>query len=180
MELKGSKTEKNLMEAFAGESMARNKYTYFASKAKKDGYVQMGNIFEETANNEKEHAKIWFKLLLEGGAIPETAKCLEMAADGEHGEWTDMYPRMAAEAKEEGFTQIAALFTMVAAIEKDHEERYKALAANIEAGKVYARETEQVWQCRNCGFVYIGQHAPVKCPVCAHPQSYFELKSSNY
>ena len=168
MELRGSKTEKNLWEAFAGESQARNKYTYFASKAKKEGYEQISAIFTETANNEKEHAKIWFKLLMENGEISDTLTCLKMA------------PRMAAEAKAEGFTQIAALFTMVAAIEKDHEERYKALAANIEAGKVYARETEQVWQCRNCGFVYIGQHAPVKCPVCAHPQSYFELKSSNY
>ena len=164
MELKGTKTEKNLMEAFAGESMARNKYTYFASKAKKEGYEQISAIFTETANNEKEHAKIWFKLLMENGEIPDTLTCLKMAA----------------EAKEEGFNQVAALFTMVAAIEKEHEERYKALAANIEAGKVYARETKQVWQCRNCGFVYIGQHAPVKCPVCAHPQSYFELKSSNY
>ena len=127
-----------------------------------------------------EHAKIWFKLLMENGEIPDTLTCLKMAAAGENEEHTSMYPRMAAEAKAEGFTQIAALFTMVAAIEKDHEERYKALTANIEAGKVYARETEQVWQCRNCGFVYIGQHAPVKCPVCAHPQSYFELKSSNY
>ena len=180
MELKGTKTEKNLMEAFAGESMARNKYTYFASVAKKEGYEQLAAIFEETAGNEKEHAKIWFKLLMENGEIPDTLTCLKMAAAGENEEHTSMYPRMAAEAKAEGFTQIAALFTMVAAIEKDHEERYKALAANIEAGKVYARETEQVWQCRNCGFVYIGQHAPVKCPVCAHPQSYFELKKINY
>ena len=164
MELKGSKTEKNLWEAFAGESQARNKYTYFASKAKKEGYEQISAIFTETANNEKEHAKIWFKLLMENGEIPDTLTCLKMAA----------------EAKEEGFDQIAALFTMVAAIEKEHEERYKALAANIEAGKVYARETEQVWQCRNCGFVYIGTHAPVKCPVCAHPQAYFELRSQNY
>ena len=180
MELRGSKTEKNLWEAFAGESQARNKYTYFASKAKKEGYEQISAIFTETANNEKEHAKIWFKLLMENGEIPDTLTCLKMAAAGENEEHTSMYPRMAAEAKAEGFTQIAALFTMVAAIEKDHEERYKALAANIEAGKVFAREHEQVWQCRNCGFVYIGQHAPVKCPVCAHPQSYFELKSSNY
>ena len=164
MELKGSKTEKNLWEAFAGESQARNKYTYFASKAKKEGYEQISAIFTETANNEKEHAKIWFKLLMENGEIPDTLTCLKMAA----------------EAKEEGFTQIAALFTMVAAIEKEHEERYKALAANIEAGKVYARETEQVWQCRNCGYVYIGLHAPEKCPVCAHPKAYFELKSANY
>ena len=180
MELKGSKTEKNLWEAFAGESQARNKYTYFASKAKKEGYEQISAIFTETANNEKEHAKIWFKLLMENGEIPDTLTCLKMAAAGENEEHTSMYPRMAAEAKEEGFDQIAALFTMVAAIEKEHEERYKALAANIEAGKVYARETEQVWQCRNCGFVYIGTHAPVKCPVCAHPQAYFELKSKNY
>lgn len=180
MELKGSKTEENLRTAFAGESQAHTKYLYYASKAAKDGYVQIGKLFEDTAKNEKEHAKIWFKLLMENGEIPDTLTCLKMAAAGENEEHTSMYPRMAAEAKAEGFTQIAALFTMVAAIEKDHEERYKALAANIEAGKVYARETEQVWQCRNCGFVYIGQHAPVKCPVCAHPQSYFELKSSNY
>ena len=179
MELKGSKTEKNLMEAFAGESQARNKYTYFASQAKKEGYVQMAKIFEETAANEKEHAKIWFKLLC-GGEIPDTATCLKMAAEGEHGEWTDMYPRMAAEAKEEGFDDIARLFSMVADIEKEHEERYNALAANIEAGRVFARETEQVWQCRNCGYVYIGLHAPEKCPVCAHPKAYFELKSANY
>ena len=178
--LKGTKTEANLMTAFAGESQAHTKYKYYASKARKEGYVQIGNLFEETANNEKEHAKIWFKLLMENGEIPDTLTCLKMAAAGENEEHTSMYPRMAAEAKAEGFTQIAALFTMVAAIEKDHEERYKALAANIEAGKVYARETEQVWQCRNCGFVYIGQHAPVKCPVCAHPQSYFELKKINY
>ena len=170
MELKGSKTEKNLWEAFAGESQARNKYTYFASKAKKEGYEQISAIFNETANNEKEHAKIWFKLLMENGEIPDTLTCLKMAAAGENEEHTSMYPRMAAEAKEEGFDNIAALFTMVAGIEKEHEERYKALAANIEAGKVYARETEQVWQCRNCGFIYIGTHAPVKCPVCAHPR----------
>lgn len=151
MELKGSKTEKNLWEAFAGESQARNKYTYFASKAKKEGYEQISAIFTETANNEKEHAKIWFKLLMENGEIPDTLTCLKMAAAGENEEHTSMYPRMAAEAKEEGFTQIAALFTMVAAIEKEHEERYKALAANIEAGKVYARETEQVWQCLTAG-----------------------------
>ena len=179
MELKGTKTEKNLMEAFAGESQARNKYTFFASMAKKEGYEQLAAIFEETAGNEKEHAKIWFKLLC-GGAIPDTLTCLKMAAAGENEEHTSMYPRMAAEAREEGFEEIAALFTMVAGIEKEHEERYKALAANIEAGRVYARETEQVWVCRNCGFVFIGQHAPVKCPVCAHPQAYFELKSDNY
>ena len=180
MELRGSKTEKNLWEAFAGESQARNKYTYFGSKAKKEGYEQISAIFNETANNEKEHAKIWFKLLMEGGQIPDTLTCLKMAAAGEKEEHTSMYPRMAAEAREEGFDEIAQLFTMVAAIEKEHEARYKALAANIEAGKVYARETEQVWQCRNCGFVYIGTHAPFKCPFCAHPQSYCELKSSNF
>ncbi len=180
MELKGSKTEKNLWEAFAGESQARNKYTYFASQAKKDGYEQISSLFTATADNEKEHAKIWFKLLMEGGKIPETLTCLKMAAAGEHEENVSMYPRMAAEAKAEGFDDIARLFTMVAAIEKEHEERYQALAANIEKGNVFARETEQVWQCRNCGYVYIGQHAPAKCPVCAHPQAYFELKSKNY
>jgi rubrerythrin len=180
MELKGSKTEKNLMEAFAGESQARNKYTYFSSQAKKDGYVQISQIFTETADNEKEHAKIWFKLLQEQGVIPETAKCLAMAADGEHAEWTDMYPRMAAEAKEEGFTQIAALFTMVAGIEKEHEERYRALAANIAEGKVFAREEQKVWQCSNCGYTFIGKSAPEKCPVCSHPKDYFELKKQNY
>ena len=179
MELKGSKTEKNLMEAFAGESQARNKYTYFASQAKKDGYVQMAKIFEETANNEKEHAKIWFKLL-NGGEIPDTATCLQMAAGGEHDEWTEMYPRMAKEAKEEGFNQIAALFTMVAGIEKEHEERYLALAENLANQQVFAREEQQVWQCSNCGYTYIGKSAPLKCPVCAHPQDYFELKVKNY
>lgn len=178
--LKGTKTEANLMTAFAGESQAHTKYKYYASKARKEGYVQIGNLFEETANNEKEHAKIWFKLLMENGQIPDTLTCLKMAAQGENEEHTSMYPRMAAEAKEEGFDQISALFSMVAGIEKEHEERYKALAANIEAGKVFARETEQVWQCRNCGFIYIGTHAPVKCPVCAHPQAYFELKSKNF
>ena len=179
MELKGSKTEKNLMEAFAGESQARNKYTYFASQAKKEGYVQMAKIFEETAANEKEHAKIWFKLL-NGGEIPDTATCLKMAAGGEHEEWTEMYPRMAAEAKEEGFNQIAALFTMVAGIEKEHEERYLALAENLAKNQVFAREEQQVWQCSNCGYTYIGKSAPLKCPVCAHPQAYFELKVKNY
>ena len=176
--LKGSKTEANLQTAFAGESMARNKYTYFASKARKDGYVQIAKIFEETANNEKEHAKIWFKLL--NGGIDDTAANLKAAAEGENYEWTDMYATFAKEAREEGFDDIAFLFEKVGEIEKEHEERYKALAANIEAGNVFARETEQVWQCRNCGYVYIGQHAPVKCPVCAHPQAYFELKSKNY
>ena len=151
MELKGTKTEKNLMEAFAGESMARNKYTYFASVAKKEGYEQLAAIFEETAGNEKEHAKMWFKALC-GGSIPDTLTCLEMAANGENEEWTDMYPRMAAEAKEEGFTQLAALFTMVSQIEKEHEARYRALAANLKEGKVFAREEQQVWVCRNCGY----------------------------
>ena len=178
--LKGTKTEANLWEAFAGESMARNKYTYFASKAKKDGFVQMSNIFQETADNEKEHAKIWFKLLQENGAIPDTATCLKMAAGGEHDEWTEMYPRMAKEAKEEGFDRIAALFTMVAQIEKEHEERYLALAANLADAKVFAREEQQLWQCANCGFIYIGKHAPKECPVCAHPQAYFQIKANNY
>ena len=179
MELKGTKTEKNLMEAFAGESMARNKYTYFASVAKKEGYEQLAAIFEETAGNEKEHAKLWFKV---SGCAPTPAPrpCLDMAASGENDEWTEMYPRMAAEAKEEGFTQLAALFTMVGQIEKEHEARYRALAANLKEGKVFAREEQQVWVCRNCGYTYIGKSAPLKCPVCAHPQSYFELKAKNY
>ena len=180
MELKGSKTEKNLMEAFAGESMARNKYTFFASVAKKAGYEQLAAIFEETAGNEKEHAKIWFKLLMENGEIPDTLTCLKMAAAGENEEHTSMYPRMAAEAKEEGFNQLAALFTMVGQIEKEHEERYRELAANLKDGKVFAREEQQVWICRNCGYTYIGKSAPMKCPVCAHPQSFFELKKHNY
>ena len=179
MELKGTKTEKNLWEAFAGESQARNKYTFFASVAKKEGYEQLAAIFEETAANEKEHAKMWFKAL-NGGSIPDTMTCLEMATGGEHDEWTEMYPRMAAEAKEEGFTQLAALFTMVAQIEKEHEERYRELAENLKNNKVFAREEQQVWQCRNCGYTYIGKSAPLKCPVCAHPQNYFELKKHNY
>ena len=174
MELKGTKTEKNLMEAFAGESMARNKYTYFASVAKKEGYEQLAAIFEETAGNEKEHAKMWFKALC-GGSIPDTLTCLDMAASGENEEWTDMYPRMAAEAREEGFTQLAALFTMVGQIEKEHEARYRALAANLKEGKVFAREEPQVWVCRNCGYTYIGKSAPLKCPDWAHHQSYIEL-----
>lgn len=178
-ELKGSQTEQNLMTAFAGESQAHTKYLYYASKAIKDGYVQIGKLFEETARNEKEHAKIWFKLLC-GGAIPDTLTCLDMAAGGEHDEWTEMYPRMAKEAKEEGFNQIAALFTMVAQIEKEHEERYRALAENLKNQKVFAREEQQLWQCRNCGYTFIGKSAPLKCPVCAHPQSYFELKKINY
>ena len=176
MELKGTKTEQNLWEAFAGESQARNKYTFFASVAKKEGYEQLAAIFEETAANEKEHAKMWFKAL-NGGSIPDTMTCLEMAAGGEHDEWTEMYPRMAKEAKEEGFPQLAALFTMVAQIEKEHEERYRELAENLKNNKVFAREEQQVWQCRNCGYTYIGKSAPLKCPVCAHPQSYFQIKA---
>lgn len=176
-ELKGSKTEQNLWTAFAGESQARNKYTYFASKAKKDGYVQIAKIFEETAANEKEHAEIWFKLL---NGIGTTAENLEAAAQGENYEWTDMYATMAKEAREESFDHIAFLFEEVAKIEKEHEERYRALAENLKNNKVFAREEQQVWQCRNCGYTYIGKSAPLKCPVCAHPQSYFELKKINY
>ena len=179
MEFKGSKTEQNLMYAFSGESQARTKYDFYASKAKKDGFEQISAIFAETALNEKEHAKLWFKALC-GGAIPDTMTCLEMAASGENDEWTEMYPRMAKEAKEEGFNQIAALFTMVAQIEKEHEERYRALAENLKNQKVFAREEQQLWQCRNCGYTFIGKSAPLKCPVCAHPQSYFELKKINY
>ena len=179
MELKGTKTEKNLMEAFAGESQARNKYTFFASMAKKEGYEQLAAIFEETAGNEKEHAKIWFKLLC-GGAIPDTLTCLDMAAGGEHDEWTEMYPRMAREAKEEGFPQIAALFTMVAQIEKEHEERYRKLLANIEGGLVFSRDGDMIWQCSNCGHIHVGKQAPEVCPVCAHPGAYFERRATNY
>lgn len=176
-ELKGSKTEQNLWTAFAGESQARNKYTYFASKAKKDGYVQISKIFEETAANEKEHAEIWFKLL---NGIGTTAENLEAAAQGENYEWTEMYATMAKEAREEGFDHIAFLFEEVAKIEKEHEERYRALAENLKNQKVFAREEQQLWQCRNCGYTFIGKSAPLKCPVCAHPQSYFELKKINY
>ena len=177
--LKGTRTEKNLMEAFAGESQARNKYTYFASKAKKDGYEQIAAIFEETAGNEKEHAKIWFKLLC-GGEVPSTAENLKAAAAGEHGEWTEMYRRMAAEAREEGFNDIALLFESVGKIEKEHEERYLKLLGNVEAGTVHARKEKSVWICRNCGFIMDSEKAPEKCPVCAHPQSYFELRAVNY
>ena len=176
--LKGSKTEANLQTAFAGESMARNKYTYFASKAKKDGYVQIAKIFEETANNEKEHAKIWFKLL--NGGIDDTAANLKAAAEGENYEWTDMYATFAKEAREEGFDHIAELFEGVAAIEKEHEERYKALCKNIEEGKVFNREGKKAWICRNCGHVHVGNDAPKVCPVCAHPQAYFERRAINY
>ena len=179
MNLKGTKTEKNLMEAFAGESMARNKYTYYASKAKKDGFVQIASIFEETAANEKEHAKIWFKYLHDG-AVPGTMDNLKDAAEGENYEWTDMYARMAKEAEEEGFKEIAAKFRMVGKIEKEHEERYKKLLANIEGGLVFSRDGDAVWQCANCGHIVVGKKAPEICPVCDHPQSYFQLKPENY
>ena len=177
MEFKGSRTQANLMAAFAGESQARNKYTYYASKAKKDGYEQIAAIFTETADNEKEHAKMWFKELQ---GIGSTADNLLSAAEGENYEWTDMYDTFAKEAEEEGFTELACKFRGVAAIEKAHEERYRALAENLKNQKVFAREEQQLWQCRNCGYTYIGKSAPLKCPVCAHPQSYFELKKINY
>ena len=174
MELKGSKTEANLQAAFAGESQARNKYTYYASKAKKDGYVQIANIFEETAANEKEHAKIWFKLL-HGGAVPSTIENLKDAADGENYEWTDMYAAFAKEAREEGFEDIAVLFEEVGKIEKEHEERYRKLLSNIEDGLVFSRDGDCIWQCSNCGHIAVGKKAPEICPVCAHPQSYFQI-----
>ena len=178
-ELKGTKTERNLMEAFAGESQARNKYSYWASKAKKDGYQQIAAIFEETAANEKEHAKMWFKLL-EGGAIKSTPENLKAAAEGENFEWTDMYDRMAREAEEEGFTEIAEKFRGVAKIERAHEERYRKLLQNIEEGIVFTRDGDRIWQCRNCGHIVVGPKAPEVCPVCDHPQAYFELKAENY
>lgn len=178
-ELKGTKTEQNLMEAFAGESQARNKYAYFASKAKKEGYVQIASIFEETAANEKEHAKMWFKYL-EGGDIKGTAENLLAAAEGENSEWTDMYVRMAKEAREEGFNEIAAKFEMVAAIEKHHEERYRKLLQNVEEGLVFSREGDCIWQCANCGHIVVGKKAPKVCPVCNHPQSYFQIEARNY
>jgi rubrerythrin len=177
--LKGSKTEKNLMEAFAGESQARNKYTYFASKARKEGYEQIAAFFEETSGNEKEHAKIWFKLLC-GGDIPTTTENLKAAAAGEHGEWTEMYKRMAAEAREEGFSDIAFLFDLVGGIEKEHEERYLKLLKNIEDKTVFSKKVKSVWICRNCGYIVDNENAPQKCPVCAHPQAYFELRTVNY
>ncbi|MBQ0141684.1 MAG: rubrerythrin family protein [Prevotellaceae bacterium] len=177
-ELKGTKTEKNLQEAFAGESQARNKYTYFASKAKKDGYVQISKIFEETANNEKEHAKIWYKLLNNG--VADTVANLLAAAEGENFEWTDMYARMAKEADEEGFPEIAAKFRMVGAIEKEHEARYRRLLANVKDGVVFSRDGEKIWQCSNCGHIVVGKCAPEICPVCDHPKAYFELKAENY
>ena len=178
-ELKGTRTEANLMEAFAGESQARNKYTYYASQAKKDGYNQIAALFEETAANEKEHAKMWFKLL-HGGAVPKTPENLKDAADGENFEWTDMYARMAKEAREEGFEDIAAAFEGVATIEKEHEERYRRLLANIEGGLVFSRDGDTIWQCTNCGHIHIGREAPEVCPVCDHPRSYFQIKAVNY
>ena len=177
-ELKGTRTEANLQTAFAGESMARNKYTFFASKAKKDGYVQIAKIFEETAANEKEHAKIWFKLL--NGGIDDTAANLKAAAEGENYEGTDMYATFAKEAREEGFDHIADLFEMVGAIEKEHEERYRRLLRNVEDKLVFSRDGDCVWQCSNCGHIVVGRQAPEVCPVCAHPKAYFELKANNY
>ena len=179
MELKGSKTEKNLMEAFAGESQARNKYTYYAAQAKKDGYVQTSRIFEETANNEKEHAKIWFKLL-HGGKVADTLTNLEDAANGENYEWTEMYANFAKEAREEGFEKIAILFEMVGKIEKEHEERYLALKANVENSRVFEKDGKIFWQCANCGHIHEGTKAPQKCPVCDHPQAYFQQLAKNY
>ncbi|MBE6575208.1 MAG: rubrerythrin family protein [Clostridia bacterium] len=179
MEFKGSRTEANLMAAFAGESQARNKYTYYASKAKKDGYEQIAALFTETAENEKEHAKIWFKLLHDG-AVPDTMANLADAAAGERYEWTDMYATFAREAKEEGFDHIAFLFEQVAKIEKEHEERYRRLLANIEEGIVFSRDGDTIWKCRNCGHIVIGKQAPEVCPVCVHPKSYFEIKAENY
>ena len=178
-ELKGSKTERNLMEAFAGESQARNKYTYFASKAKKEGYEQIAAIFLETAENEKEHAKIWYKLL-NGGEIGTTAENLKAAADGENYEWTDMYDRFAKEAKEEGFDKIAYLFEAVGKIEKEHEERYKKLLENVNGELVFSKDGDKIWKCRNCGHICVGKEAPGVCPVCNHPQSFFEIKAENY
>ena len=179
MELKDSKTYQNLMTAFAGESQARNKYTYFASAAKKEGYEQIAAIFEETANNEKEHAKMWFKLL-NGGAIPSTKENLKAAAEGENYEWTDMYDSFAKEAEEEGFKEIANKFRLVAAIEKEHEERYLKLLNNIASERVFDKEDTTVWVCRNCGYVHVGKTAPKVCPACNHPQAYFEMRSTNY
>lgn len=178
-DLKGTKTEANLREAFAGESEARNKYTFFASKARKDGYVQIAKIFEETAANEKEHAKLWFKYL-EGGEIKDTASNLLAAAQGENYEWTDMYARMAKEAREEGFQEIAIKFEMVGAIEKTHEERYRKLLANVEGGLVFSRDGDMIWECSNCGHIVVGPKAPLVCPVCLHPQSYFMIRANNY
>ena len=178
-DLKGTKTEKNLMEAFAGESQARNKYTYFASKAKKEGYEQIAAIFQETADNEKEHAKLWFKLL-HGGEVPTTTENLKAAAEGENYEWTDMYDRMAKEAREEGFNDIAAAFEMVAKIEKEHEERYLKLLNNVENELVFSKDGEAIWKCRNCGHIVVGKKAPELCPVCKHPKAFFEVRAENY
>lgn len=177
--LKGSKTEANLMTAFAGESQARNKYTYYASKAKKEGYVQIASIFEETAANEKEHAKIWFKLLHDGG-IPDTATNLQDAAAGENYEWTDMYDKFAKEAKAEGFDDIAALFEGVGKIEKEHEERFLALLKNVKDNAVFIKGEKVIWQCANCGHIHIGEQAPELCPICAHPKAYFQMLAKNY
>lgn len=179
MELKGSKTEENLRIAFAGESQARNKYDFYASQARKDGYVQIAELFSETAANEREHAKMWFKLLM-GGSIPATEENLLDAAAGENFEWTKMYAEFAVTAREEGFDQIAALFEGVAAIEREHEERYRKLLANIKDGVVFSRDGDMIWQCGNCGHIYIGKNAPEVCPVCNHPQSYFRIKAENY
>ena len=176
--LKGTKTEQNLLSAFAGESMARNKYSYYASKAKKEGFVQIANIFEETASNEKEHAKMWFKLLHDG--VPSTAENLLDAANGENYEWTDMYATFAKEAREEGFDEIANKFELVAAVEREHEERYRKLLANVEGKLVFSREGDAIWQCLNCGHIMVGKDAPEICPVCDHPQSYFQLKAENF
>lgn len=179
MELKGTQTEKNLQDAFAGESQARNKYTYYASVAKKEGYEQIAEIFEETANNEKEHAKLWFKTL-HGGKVPTTVENLVDAAAGENYEWTNMYERMAKEAKKEGFKDIAKLFEGVAAIEKRHQERYEALLDLIKKGKVFKKTDKQIWICRNCGHIHVGKEAPKVCPVCSHPQAYFEVYNNNF
>ena len=177
MDLKGSKTEKNLMAAFSGESEARNKYTYFASVAKKEGYQQIAAIFEETANNEKEHAKLWFKAL---GGLGDTAKNLLNAAEGENYEWTDMYAGFAKDAEEEGFLELAAQFKKVAEVEKAHEERYRKLLSNVEMQKVFEKSEEIMWECRNCGHLVMGKKAPEVCPVCKHPQAYFEMRKENY
>lgn len=178
MKLEGSKTQANLMAAFAGESQARNKYTFYASQAKKEGYEQIADIFNETANNEKEHAKIWFKLLHDG--VPGTAENLKDAAAGEKYEWTEMYAQFAKEAKEEGFDKIAFLFEAVGKIEKEHEERYNALAANVDNGKVFQKDQQVGWICLNCGHIHYGDKAPEMCPVCAHPKAYFQMRAQNY
>lgn len=180
MELKGSKTEKNLWEAFAGESKARNKYTYYASKARKEGYEQVAAYLEETAFNEKEHAKIWYKLLMETGEIRDTEWNLQDCIDGEHYEWTEMYAQFAKEAKEEGFAKIAFLFEKVAGIEKHHEERFRKLLGNIKEGIVFSRDGDRIWVCANCGYIHVGKFAPEKCPVCAHPKAYFKLCVEDY